>query len=89
MSGDDHPQPVRWVKPPQPPMAIHLKRDLPGDGPALRAWAEYLRKEGREDLAGAIETHGEATVAHRWPKKNSPLPRVKPDTGRRVTGETG
>lgn len=47
-----------------------------GDGPEWRAWIEWLIAKGMASAAEAAESAGKITAPSRWPKHDSPIPKI-------------
>jgi hypothetical protein len=73
------------IKPDRNRISITLVRTI--DRAAWQAWIEYLTKCERPDLVDTVNARGEMVVTSRWPKSDSPLPKVVPDYTARKTGE--
>lgn len=86
MNGDERTNPKPWKLTP-PAVAIQLQHGIPGDDFAIRLWIAYLHEIGREDLAKAAEEAKAFVVRRRWPKPDTPLPRIPRDFTPRMTGE--
>lgn len=86
MNGDaPAPKPPAFRKPP-PPVAIVLRADIGVDAVSIRAWVAHMRALGHDDLAAAAEEAESITVRRRWPKADTPLPRIPVDFKKRAAG---
>lgn len=67
-----------------PVAGITLCAGVPVDRLSIAAWVAHLRSVNREDLAAAAEAAQSFVVRKRWPKDDTPLPRIPIDFRARV-----
>jgi hypothetical protein len=93
MNGDERTQPqspeafLHGIRRRPAPEAITLHAGAPGDGPCIRAWIEHLEVKNRHDLAEAARAAASIVVRRRWPREDTPLPRIPLDFVAKITGE--
>lgn len=81
--GKAKPLPAR-IKRPLAPCLIQLDAAFGVDRLSIKAWIEHMRSLGRDDLAEEAERAASFFVRRRWPKSDTPLPRIPIDFHRRI-----
>lgn len=81
------PAPSRMKRPPAPAL-IQLHAAYGVDRHSIKAWIEHMRGQGRDDLAEEAERADSFYVRRRWPKDDTPLPRIPIDFHRRVVPDS-